>query len=529
MITLIHFLTNSDLSRSGSIRHRVPLSGAFYHVFSSLLRCGYREVVYLKEKEEYDVLRLIEHNRVCYISSECKKGCILPRWLKYHPTISKKEMFDIIASIVKQIGQIHRCPGCSCYQYVNPYSIIVSEDRKIYFLDMNSKGNINYLRIAQRRMIREHFLPPDEPYYQKASVELDIYGIGKMVQYLLSEAEPEPSITKSEEIKFQKIISRCLNRHSKKSFHDVSEIQKKLPRYKQSGKNVRTNKAVVFLMTGIIVLSIFLYGTVAECPKKEQNEKKSEQLPAVQDEKLNLELGRLYFLELENYEKSKEYFAKVKKNKLAENMSVISECLSDNGQIYKLRKALENTENEILLLEESSKEKSEYYQCILRGYCVLSEESDAENVIRIGEICLEDENVTRKSEIMGSVALAYERLGKEEAAGAMYKEQLEFEEETGAKEEIYKKAATVYENAGHVEDALEIYREGIKEFGQSEELRTGYIRTLLKDPDMDRKMCIQIIKEQLEECSEMGEAEEFQKLMKEYGIKVKGEDVWEEE
>ncbi|MGN1165433.1 MAG: hypothetical protein ACI4S2_03260 [Lachnospiraceae bacterium] len=486
----------------------------------------------MKEKEEYDVLRLIEHNKICYISSECQKGCILARWLKYHPLIDKKEMFEIISSIVKQIGQIHRCPGNSCYQYVNPYSIIVSEDRKIYFLDMNAKGNINHLRIVQRRTIREHFLPPGEPYYQKASVELDIYGLGKTIQYLLSGAETEPSLTKSEEIKFQKIISRCLNRHSKKSFHNVSEIQKKIPQYKQSGrKKGRVKKTGLAIITGIMLSGVLVYGIEFENVKEEpeKNVEKTEQQMSDQDEKLNLELGRIYFLEFENYEKSKEYFARVKQNKLAVNMSVISECLVNNSQVYKLREALEKVENEILLMEGSSEEKAEYYQCILRGYCVLSEESDAENVIRIGEICLQDENVNRKSEIMGVVAAAYESLGKVEEAGMMYKEQIEYEEAVESKEEIYKKAATVYEQAGNIEESLELYRKGIEEFGHSEELRTGYIRTLLKEPDIERKICIQIVKEQLEECPELEEVTEFQKLMKEYGLKVKGEKVWEEE
>ena len=100
---------------------------------------------------------------------------------------------------------------------------------------------------------------------------------------------------------------------------------------------------------------------------------------SVQDEILNLELGRIYFLELENYEKSKVYFENVKQNKLAESMAVISESMSGDIQEQKLRKALESAENELLLQENmNQQDKTEYYQCVLRGYSILDEKTDAE-------------------------------------------------------------------------------------------------------------------------------------------------------
>lgn len=249
---------------------------------------------------------------------------------------------------------------------------------------------------------------------------------------------------------------------------------------------------------------------------------------SVQHEKLNLELGRLYFLELANYEKSREHFEKVKKDKLAESMAVIAECMEENIQDYKLRKALESAENELLLQEDmDTDEKTEYYQCILRGYSILAEEADAENVIRIGKICIRQEEVEKRTEIIGFMAAAYEKLGKAKEAGSMYEEQIKVEEDSEIKEEIYKKAVTVYEQAGQTEQALELCRAGIDEFHQSEELRTIYIRILLKDSNIDRKICIQNIKEQLKACPELNEQEEFQKLMKEHGVTVEGEKVWE--
>ena len=41
----------------------------------------------MQQKESYDVLRLIEHGQICYISSENVQGRTLARYLKYHPVI----------------------------------------------------------------------------------------------------------------------------------------------------------------------------------------------------------------------------------------------------------------------------------------------------------------------------------------------------------------------------------------------------------------------------------------------------------
>lgn len=45
------------------------------------------------EREGYEVLRLIEHNQKCYISSDYVEGKSLIQWLKYHPNLTKNNYF----------------------------------------------------------------------------------------------------------------------------------------------------------------------------------------------------------------------------------------------------------------------------------------------------------------------------------------------------------------------------------------------------------------------------------------------------
>ena len=57
----------------------------------------------MTEKGEYDVLRLIEHNQVCYISSGCIRGMPLMGWLKYHRVMKKQEFVRMVRLLARQL------------------------------------------------------------------------------------------------------------------------------------------------------------------------------------------------------------------------------------------------------------------------------------------------------------------------------------------------------------------------------------------------------------------------------------------
>ena len=176
---------------------------------------------------DYDVLRLIEHNRCCYVSTDVVKGCSLVQWVKYHPYLEKQQLNQWIHAFAQQLIQILKCRGNPCYQYVNPYSIIVSEDRKLCFLDMKSDSNQEVVKMMQRKNIREYFLPGGCS-YRDADEELDIYGLGKTIQYLLATAEIEPRLTRREERNIRKMITKCIEVDKGKGGKKITDIQKYL-------------------------------------------------------------------------------------------------------------------------------------------------------------------------------------------------------------------------------------------------------------------------------------------------------------
>lgn len=487
----------------------------------------------MNDVEGYDVLRLIDHNQRCYVSTDYVEGKPLVMWLKYHPNLTKEQLFLWIQEMARQLECIHRCQGNPCYQYVNPYSIIVTEEKQLYFLDMNTESNEKMIVRMNRRCIRENFLPPEANYYQTASVALDIYGLGKTIQYFISMVQPTPPLTRHEEAKLQKIISKSLNGHSKRTYKSVFELRKEIPKSiekEQSGKK-KIWKTVIL---AIVAAGILLYMYQSKAAESEGvlpavKEQEEEVQPVVEDSRaseenlLRYELGFIYFLDLKEYEKSREYFADIENDETAGNMAALARYL-EGGRIEKkkLREILEDIEESM-----SVENQENYYRCLIRGYGLLDTEEDAEQILRIGALVMKgnpEEDAER--ECTRYMASAYEKTNQQEEAIKLYTDMLDWEKDEKAREEVYRKLTVLWEEKEESGQALQICRQGIEELEDSAELKLIYIRMQCADAGIDRAVCAQTIQECLHQMPELAEEQEFQKLVREYGIVIEGENVW---
>ena len=179
----------------------------------------------MRMQEDYDVLRLIGHNRICHVSSDNVRGCTLAEWIKHHPIISKTQLMNWSYDIICQLEQIHKCRGNPSYQYVNPYSVIISEEGKLCFLDASADSNKERIRLMQISEIKKYFLPEEKIRNLNMQEELDIYGAGKTVQYLLAFTEIKPRLTRKEVRKLKKMIIRCIDRNHRRAFQKMTEVK----------------------------------------------------------------------------------------------------------------------------------------------------------------------------------------------------------------------------------------------------------------------------------------------------------------
>lgn len=370
----------------------------------------------MEEKKGYDVLRIVVHSDRCYMSTDYIKGKQLIVWLKYHSRIDKEILFGWIRELLENLEHFHQCRGNPCYQYVNPYSIIVGENDKLYLLDLGSREQNDLLHLMQRRYVRENFLSPDNQYYQKISVQEDIYGFGKTVQYLLSAVEAEPALKKTEEFRLKNMISRCVNRNSKKCYQTIQDISEHFPmnRKKEQDKLLSIRKVLVcaVIMIGFIIAAAQITGSKArnqnarkegsisndlsdvqkvdgkilEDYREEMRQKQEqwefekqeiEETHAKRERKLEYELALLYFIELENYHKSKEIVESIETSEPFDE-DFVKLCTYMDGQTASfteqdIGELLERLKAEALNLEDER-----YAYCVSKGYERLNGEVNQE-------------------------------------------------------------------------------------------------------------------------------------------------------
>ena len=206
----------------------------------------------MEEKRNYEILKFVMHGDKCYMSTDIVKGKPLIVWLKYHAHITKEQFYEWARQIIADLDHFHRCRGNPCYQYVNPYSVIIGEDRKVYLLDLASKEQEDMMHLMQRRYVRENFLSPENQYYQKSEEKEDIYGFGKMIQYVLSSVELEPELKFLESVRIQKIITRCLDKQGKKRYQKLSDLS---GQFSLSEKR-NGSKKIMYVMIALAVIGL---------------------------------------------------------------------------------------------------------------------------------------------------------------------------------------------------------------------------------------------------------------------------------
>lgn len=513
----------------------------------------------MEQREGYDVLRLIEHGSICYVSSEYITGMSLIYWLKEHPEITKEEFYGWIQSLIKQLILIHRCRGNPGYRYVNPYCILVAENRTLHYLDMDAKSNADLAKQMQSRNIREHFLPPDYQNYRITKEKIDIYGLGKTIQYILSAVMIESGLSRKEESKFQKIISKCLKQHTKRSFQRISDIQKYIPKYERKRKLNILQKKYLLILLVFLVLAVGVGKYYPERQKFVDNKEKSqaeagkeaeEKDPEIKEPETGVtekesvkgkntgykELALIYFLELGKPELALESLEKEKRNdEVGEEIKLLIQMFErpDDLKVDELRTQLKNLEND--MPEEGKK----YYEWFLvKGYDFIKtyepekmDSRDGDALIQIGKEYLElsDETDKGREEVLESMAGIYEDMEQIEEAAQIYGQLLEMCPEVQKTEMIYKKLILMYEENDRPDQALESCVKGVETCPESVELKNLHIRLLCSESEVGREICSQTIAEYLKESPELKDDNEFKKLQKEYGIKVEGEKVWIEE
>lgn len=192
------------------------------------------------------------------------QGELLIYKVRDNPQIERKTLFEWIRQLLEQLLQYHRCHNNQNYRYLNPYSVLVTKEGKILLLDLEAESNEFVLHNLQKRAMRTHFVKPVVHIMDGAGERLDLHGYGKTLQFILANTKVEPSLSRSQENKLEKIIEKCLNENPGKQYKELKQIEKELPitregkLWEEKKNQVFTAVAAASLITAVMN-SLFVY------------------------------------------------------------------------------------------------------------------------------------------------------------------------------------------------------------------------------------------------------------------------------
>lgn len=187
--------------------------------------------------EMYEVLKFIEHGSKCRRSLDCIQGTLMIRFLKNHPQMEKETVIRWFRNLAVCADQYQRSGNGRSYKFINPCGILVTEEKELYLLDMESEENGFVMKMMQSRAMREHFVRPVYEQGMSSGCRADLFSYGKTIQFILAYVQIKPPLKKREELRLSAVISNCIG-DSRKRYDDFRDVIRDLP-VRTAGKSER--------------------------------------------------------------------------------------------------------------------------------------------------------------------------------------------------------------------------------------------------------------------------------------------------
>lgn len=185
----------------------------------------------------YEVLKFIEHGAHCRQIMDCVQGTILLNYLKENPQIEKGMLISWFRELAVSVDQYHRSHSRQNYRYLNPCSIVVSEEGTLFLLDMEAPDNEPVMKRMQKRAVRNHFVKPVYEIGTAGNNDADLFAYGRTIQFVLAYSEVYPALSRREENRLSRVIDRCTG-ESRKKYADLQQVLKNLPAVPRRGSSV---------------------------------------------------------------------------------------------------------------------------------------------------------------------------------------------------------------------------------------------------------------------------------------------------
>lgn len=417
-------------------------------------------------------------------------GELLIYRLKRCQEVEKALLFDWMKQLLYQLELFHRCHSNESYRYLNPFSVLITQEEKLLLLDLEAESNEFVLRNMQKRAMRNHFVKPVVNIRENTKISLDLYGYGKTIQFILANVIVEPSLTKREENRLEKIIDKCLCENQKKQYEDLKQIKKELPSIQEKKLEIPGKWGIgIAALAGI--LTVFL--VFSRGGKTEEQHQLQEYAKGYEN------------VQSEDEEKTEDAEERVQQGSDDERLPLGKERRSVGG--------MEKGDAEYDGMERAAEGVD-----ALQEYMLRNTTQDNWEIIEQGEVL--------KRELLRYLAAAYDREEMKEKAKEAYEELCETEEQEELLESAYLRRIAL-EMEQNQEAAFQTGKEAMMKLPDSQPLAEKYLEVMKELEGMTKEECQKELETLLEQFPALKDSKSYQELEKAYSL-MEGEEENEE-
>lgn len=201
----------------------------------------------MQSMRSYGVCKLVEHDGVGHLSVDEVEGTLLIYRLQEEKCMEKERVIKWIRQLVTQLDLYQRSgenpEQIRCYRYLNPYSVLITGEDQVMLLNLEDPQNEFVMKNMQKRSMRHHFVRAVQTFGENSKIAVDLYGLGKTVQFLLACTESLPGFRFWEEYQLTRFIQKCLQTEEKKRYGNLKEALKDLPKEKRHRRFGRSDRS----------------------------------------------------------------------------------------------------------------------------------------------------------------------------------------------------------------------------------------------------------------------------------------------
>lgn len=156
------------------------------------------------------------------IIEEYISGSTLAEHLANGRRFSEKEVIDIAMKLCKILMKLHGMKPAIVHRDIKPANVMLSSDGTVTLLDFNAAKTENPCQSRDTVLLgTAGFAAPEQYGFSASSHQTDIYGLGVLMNLLLTRKMPTETIASG---KLKRIIRLCIQVNPKDRYQDVWEL-----------------------------------------------------------------------------------------------------------------------------------------------------------------------------------------------------------------------------------------------------------------------------------------------------------------